>query len=76
MIYALIQIMNKENENNDGMVESVPIAVEEKKKSELMVFGNTNTGALQKNFDKFRKAKKDEIKYRSEVLKLTKSDRS
>ena len=41
-----------------------------------MVFGNTNTGALQKNFDKFRKAKKDEIKYRSEVLKLTKSDRS
>lgn len=76
MIYALIQIMNKENENNDGMVESVPIAVEEKKKSELMVFGNTNTGALQKNFDKFRKAKKDEIKYRSEVLRLTKSDRS
>lgn len=76
MIYALIQIMNKENENNDGMVESVPKAVEEKNKSELMVFGNTNTGALQKNFDKFRKAKKDEIKYRSEVLKLTKSDRS
>lgn len=41
-----------------------------------MVFGNSNTGALQKNFDKFLKAKKDEIKYRSEVLKLTKSERS
>jgi len=55
----------------------VPVAVvKEKKKAELMVFGNTNTGALQKNFDRFLKAKKDEIKYRSEVLKLTKSERS
>ena len=43
-----------------------------KPKGELLCFGaakDTNNAALQKNFERFRKAKKDEIKYRNYVAK-------
>ncbi len=43
-------------------------------KAELLCFGTTpaNDNALQNNFERFRKAKKDEIKYRNYVSKQTK----
>ena len=44
-------------------------------KAELICFGTepANNNALQKNFERFLKAKKDEIKYRNYVAKQNKT---
>lgn len=47
-------------------------------KGELICFGTgaKSSGALQKNFDRFRKTKREEIKFRNYVQKQTDIDRA
>jgi cell wall-associated NlpC family hydrolase len=68
--------MNKENISS-AMDPTIPPVDQSKRpvpKAELLCFGTgpSNENALQKNFERFRKAKKDEIKYRNYVAKQTK----
>lgn len=65
-----------DRENKENVVTTVD---EKKKKSaDLICIGmdeKVDQGALQKNFDRFRKVKRDEIKYRNFVAKNTSVNR-
>ena len=67
--------MNKENEiSMDEKKEQLTENLKpEKPKAELICFGSVSkAGGLQNGFERFKKAKVDEIKYRNHVAKQTK----
>ena len=66
-------------EGNQAEPEQTAPAEEEESKNpkgELLCFGGgLSSGGLQANFDRFRKAKKEEIKYRNYMAAQTAVDR-
>ena len=59
-----------------AVASTIETASKKKPKAELLCFGSgLSSGGLQANFDRFRKAKKEEIKYRNYMAEQTAVDR-